>query len=242
MRKPSDSNLSPQQKRRAFVIAIVVGVLLFIAVEKEMVHSDDHLPPSEIQKILESERFTGHEDISTCVGKVPFPRRRIVGCEGYWAPYTEEGGAPINSAFPVFRPADHQSPFCGSVEWLRQLDYIEKVAADDSTHDFPPSGLTLSRQRGMSPSRVDGKLLGNKEFRDYFALTDSYMARSGGEEKKIVKEPDVELFKKRQTDLKDDDTVCWTGDFGPYYIRKFNAVPSQEFHEYILSRYAVLHS
>ena len=138
--------------------------------------------------------------------------------------------------------SDFVSPFCGEVEWLRQLDYIEKVAGEDEKHDYSPSGLVIARQRGMSPSRVDGKLLGNKELRDFFAVTNTYVARNGGDDQhKIHLEHDFTLMKQRQETLKEDETVCWTGDLGPYYIRLFHAVPSEEFYDYVMNKYAALH-
>lgn len=36
-------------------------------------------------------------------------------------------------------------------------------------------------------------------------------------------------------DTSRDPRVCWTEDFGPYYVKGFNVKPSREFYEYVMS-------
>lgn len=48
-------------------------------------------------------------------------------------------------------------------------------------------------------------------------------------------EPDVELGGSEYKDS--DNKVLWTVDFRPYYVEKFNVQPSDEFKDYVLTRY-----
>lgn len=203
--------------------------------------SDDDLNDESVDPVTRNSKFSGRESPALCAGKIQFPQQTLNGkCEGHFATSANvsvEEGAPF--------PSRHRFPFCGMLEWSRQLKSIERVAAHDESQDVPRSGIRVQRQRGLSTSRFTGRFLGNKEYADFFARQESSRKRGVDSidnerwwslDHRTGSEIERE-YAKRVSALDIPDVVCWTGDLNDEYISSFNVVPSREFYHYVLMKY-----
>jgi hypothetical protein len=240
-------------------VSMMIGHVAHITIPRDggspppplMDHNDDTVNPLTGQA-----KFSGRESPALCRGKIVFPRAMIAGpCEGYFdVPRTANNATSDDDDNNVHAqelplPARHRYVFCGLDEWARRLQAVEKAAIRDETADTPSFGVQVHRQRGLSVSRITGKLLGNKEFTDWLSFTDKYLEdhpkvqqEADGAGKifaSVDKQHREGEFNRRihSNKLGAGDVVCWTGDFREHYVQGFNVVPSEEFYLYVLAKY-----
>jgi len=152
--------------------------------------------------------------LDICASKIDFPRQQINQCEGYFRPSADDHKS--NLPFPKAQ----EEPFCGQHEWVLRAqaiqEYADKIAAGGL--GSISASLQVHSFRGLSHSRLDATILGNKEYVD----TSMCSTQAPNEE------------------TGDCVYVCWTGDFIGHYVGDHNVVPSREFYNYIRKRYSEL--
>ena len=187
--------------------------------------------------------FHGREPLRSCMhaNVIVFPRDVLVACEGYWRAEADvvAEGPPLD--FPKANP----TAWCGMHHWLRMLSAVEQFALSE---EGLSSGVSVERQRGMSRSRLSGKLLGNKEFTDWFrvrrvTVPNEKEGTARQVEVALLGTPSEELFqmvRHRQDTYHKSSFLCWTGDFGGHYVHEYHVIPTREFFDYVMLKFQEL--